>query len=209
MHNGIDDDIVHAIVRTKKEAASKATRKRKVKIIWSGRMQIEKRPLEFVQALALAKVDAEVEMYGNGNLLNKTKRLAKELGLENQIKFKGKVPYRNMLKAFADSDVLVQTSVGFETQGMTVYEAAAVGTPSVLCDANIAKELGSKQHWVVRDESIEALAETIRQAVADLQKSDARSRALLREKRFLQSQATKQMLGYYNSVTKAHASPKY
>ena len=39
-----------------------------------------------------------------------------------------------MLAELRRADALVQTSQGFETQGMTVYEAAALGTPSLLSD---------------------------------------------------------------------------
>ena len=114
-----------------------------------------------------------------------------------------------MLRIFADSDALVQTSVGFETQGMTVYEAAATGTPSILCDSNIAGEFTPGSQWVVKDASVEALAHSIRQAVKDIEAGDRRGEALVNEDHLLQSGATEIMLNYYRSVIEHHEAPKY
>ena len=209
MHNGIDDDTIHHILE---QAAAKPTKrdpKAPVRIIWSGRIQTEKRPLEFIQAFALANPDATAELYGKGYQFKKAAKLIKELGLEHKVFLRGSVPYTTMLRRFAEADVLAQTSVGFETQGMTVYEAAAVGTPSILCDHNIAGEFASDVHWTVRDESVEALAESISKAVADIKAGDNRGERLKNEDHLLQTGATAKMLKYYASVIEAHKAKSY
>jgi len=119
------------------------------------------------------------------------------------------VPYTTMLRRFAEADVLAQTSVGFETQGMTVYEAAAVGTSSILCDHNIAGEFAKGVHWVVRDESVEALAESIKKAVTDIKGGDNRGERLKNEDHLLQTGATAKMLKFYASVIEAHKTKSY
>jgi glycosyltransferase involved in cell wall biosynthesis len=83
---------------------------------------------------------------------------------------------------------------------MTVYEAAAVGTPSILCDKNIAEEFAEGAHWVVEDSSVEALAETLKRAVVDLRSGDARGQKLLGDESLLQSGLTKRMLEIYNEL---------
>ncbi|MEY4391111.1 MAG: hypothetical protein RLZZ400_854, partial [Actinomycetota bacterium] len=219
VHNGVDDDIVRRILESEENASSKAnelndaaahkTRQEKsVRLVWSGRMQWEKRPLEFLQAVSDSGIEAQVELYGRGILMRKAQRLARELKLNN-VHFKGSVPYSRMLRAFADADALVQTSVGFETQGMTVYEAAAVGTPSILCDHNIAKEFGAGTMWVVADDSVASLAKSLRRAVDDILAGDERYKKLARENHILQSGATNRMLRFYKSVVSKSQAPKY
>jgi glycosyltransferase involved in cell wall biosynthesis len=209
MHNGIDDDTIHTILE---QAAAKPTKRAAdspVRIIWSGRIQAEKRPLEFIQAFALANPDATADIYGKGYQFKKAAKLIKELGLEHKVHLRGSVPYTTMLRRFAEADVLAQTSVGFETQGMTVYEAAAVGTPSILCDHNIAGEFATGVHWVVADESVAALAATLKAAVSDIEAGDARHKNLGNEDHLLQSDATAKMLKYYRSVVDHSNAPKY
>lgn len=209
MHNGIDDDIIGQILEEAKSADQATSTKRPVKLVWSGRLQLEKRPLEFIRAFAQANPDASVDVYGKGYLFKKAQRLVKELGMEHKIHLKGSVSYRRMLGIFAEADALVQTSVGFETQGMTVYEAAAVGTPSILCDHNIAGEFAEGAHWLVPNESVDSLAETITKAVAEIKAGDRRGEQLVNEDHLLQSGATNIMLGYYKSVIEHHNAPKY
>jgi glycosyltransferase involved in cell wall biosynthesis len=209
MHNGIDDATIASILANAKESPEVRVQGEPVRLVWSGRLQIEKRPLEFIRAFALANVNATADIYGKGYLFKKAARLIKELGLEGKVRLRGSVPYTKMLRIFADADALVQTSVGFETQGMTVYEAAATGTPSILCDTNIAGEFAPGSHWVVKDASIEALADSILQAVSDIEAGDRRGDNLVNEDHLLQSGATAIMLNYYRSVIEHSEAPKY
>lgn len=218
VHNGVDDDIVKRILEADRETEAEERKsnprgkqqlsEKSVRLIWSGRMQWEKRPLEFIQAVAESGIKAQVDLYGKGFLMRKAQRLARELNLTN-VHFKGSVSYPRMLRAFADADALVQTSVGFETQGMTVYEAAAVGTPSILCDHNIAKEFGEGTMWVVANDSVESLAKALRQAVTDIRNGDERHKKLSREAHIFQSGATSRMIRFYKSVVSKSLAPKY
>jgi glycosyltransferase involved in cell wall biosynthesis len=150
-----------------------------------------------------------VDIYGKGYLGNKAQRLIDELGLKDKVRLRGAAPYSKILRVYADADVLAQTSVGFETQGMTVYEAAAVGTPSILCDHNIAGEFAPGVHWVVADESVGALATTLKAAVSDIEAGDSRHKNLSNEDHLLQSDATAKMLKYYRSLVEHNNAPKY
>jgi glycosyltransferase involved in cell wall biosynthesis len=126
--------------------------------------------------------------------------LIKDYGLEHQVLLHGRSAHARMLQHFAKADALVQTSVGFETQGMTVFEAAAVGTPSILCDSNIAEEFEPGSHWVVKNDSVEALAEALKTAVNDIRNGDRRGDSLVGNELLLQSGLTKRAVAIYQEL---------
>ena len=93
---------------------------------------------------------------------------------------------------------LVRTSIGFETQGLTPFEAAALGTPTIFSDPQIADDVAVSPEWRVADESVSALAATLRDAVAQLSAEPGGLRVPESEaQRFLQSSQTSVMLALY------------
>jgi glycosyltransferase involved in cell wall biosynthesis len=160
---GADDALVDEVLAVPAPVATE-----RPLFVWMGRMSAEKRILEYLDAIRLSGVDAEFRLYGAGLLLKKAQAFVREHGLEGRVVFAGKVPYRDALTAIASADALVQTSIGFETQGMTVFEAAALGTPSIVSDPNIAGELPDGIYWQPADGSIPALADVLRHAAADV-----------------------------------------
>ena len=199
MHNGVDDERVEATLASLKDEPHHADKK--VHLIWAGRFQHEKRLLEFIEALNLAKLgNVVVDVYGRGPLWKKAEELIKDYGLEHQVLLHGRAAHARMLQHFAKADALVQTSVGFETQGMTVFEAAAVGTPSILCDSNIAEEFDPGSHWVVANDSIDALAASLQAAVRDIRGGDNRGATLIGNELLLQSSLTKRTVAIYEEL---------
>lgn len=168
--------------------------------VWMGRMSAEKRVLEFLEAIRLADVDAEFRLYGAGLLLSKAQAYVRDQGLTGRVTFAGKVPYRDALAAIASADALVQTSIGFETQGMTVFEAAALGTPSIVSDPNIAGELPDGTHWQPDDGSVAALAAVIRRVVADVASGHPLTVEPQDSLEFRQSYQTARMIEVYERV---------
>ncbi|MEY4451673.1 MAG: hypothetical protein RLZZ380_794 [Actinomycetota bacterium] len=199
MHNGVDDERIESTLASIKDQPSHTDKK--IHLIWAGRFQHEKRLLEFIEAVHQAKLDnVVVDVYGRGPLWKKTEELIKDYNLEKQIVLHGMAPHARMLAHFAKADALVQTSVGFETQGMTVFEAAAVGTPSILCDKNIAEEFEPGAHWTVEDDSVEALANALNRAVADIRAGDNRGNLLIGDELLLQSGLTKRTVAIYEEL---------
>ena len=199
MHNGVDDERIESTLASIKDEPHHDDKK--VHLVWAGRFQHEKRLLEFIEAVHLAKLDhVVVDVYGRGPLWKKAESLIKEYGLEHQVILHGRAAHARMLTHFAKADALVQTSVGFETQGMTVFEAAAVGTPSILCDKNIAEEFVAGGHWVVADESVEALASELGKAVSDIRAGDRRGDLLVGDESLLQSGLTKRAVAIYEEL---------
>ncbi|PWC06238.1 glycosyltransferase [Mycetocola zhujimingii] len=197
---GADDALVDEVL-----AAPAAVDRGRPLFVWMGRMSAEKRILEYLDAIRLADVDAEFRLYGAGLLLKKAQAFVREHGLENRVVFAGKVPYRDALAAIASADALVQTSIGFETQGMTVFEAAALGTPSLVSDPNIAGELPDGIYWQPADGSVRALADAIRHAAADIASGSRLVVPPQESVEFRQSHQTERMIAVYERVLAASA----
>jgi glycosyltransferase involved in cell wall biosynthesis len=198
---GVDDDLVGE-VRTEASSEPHEPTGRRPVFLWIGRMSAEKRLMEFLEAVRSSRADAEFRLYGAGLLLPKAEAFVARNGMQDRVVFAGRVPYRDSLAAMAGADALVQTSIGFETQGMTVFEAAVVGTRSIVSDPAIAAELPSGTYWQPRDGSIGALADTIAQ-VAD----EARAGTVPRVPAdagdaLLQSTQTERMIGIYERVAR-------
>ncbi|HWM17963.1 MAG TPA: glycosyltransferase, partial [Microbacterium sp.] len=153
--NGIDDDVLDAAL-----AAGPPERvPGRPRFVWLGRMSPEKRLLPFLEAVAESGIDADVELIGGGAQQRSARRLVAKRGMNASVVFAGRLPYTETLRRIAAADAVVQTSIGFETQGMTVFEAASLGTPSVVSDPDIAAELGTG-FWTVADASTAVLAQT-------------------------------------------------
>jgi 1,2-diacylglycerol 3-alpha-glucosyltransferase len=195
--NGIDDDLLEATLASRSERAPGPPR-----LVWLGRMSPEKRLLPFLEALAASRITANVEVLGGGGQRRAAQRLVDRLRPQASVVFAGRMPYGESLRRLAAADALVQTSIGFETQGMTPFEAASLGTPSIVSDPDIAAELGSGL-WTVRDASIEALAETLRRAAADIEAGTVPVHDAGIRESFRQSSRTAAMLEVYRRVLAA------
>lgn len=203
--NGIDDDVLDAAL-----AAGPVERAPgPPRFVWTGRMSPEKRLLPFLEAVAAAGAACEVEVIGGGAELRPARRLAARHGLDRPgsrtlVRFAGRLPYERTLERIAAADALVQTSIGFETQGMTPFEAASLGTPSVISDPDIADELGGGV-WRVepRDDEpgrIAALAAALRRAAADVEAGTAPVPDAQVGELFRQSSRTAAMVEVYRRV---------
>lgn len=198
--NGVDDD---AIAEIRSVQRTPRTRPR---LVWLGRMSHEKRVLEFLDAIAESGIDADVALHGAGLLLPRVKARITELGLDGRVTIPGPVPYREALAAMRDADALVQTSIGFETQGLTPFEAAALGTPTIFCDPEIADDVAVQPEWRVPHAA--ALAATLGTAVAELSRgiagsSDEAEALRVPEadgQRFLQSARVATLVGVYEEA---------
>lgn len=202
--NGIDDDLRDATVAAAPEHRAPG----KPRFVWLGRMSPEKRLLPFLKAFVASGVDAELEIIGGG-----AQRAAAEKIVEGRagVRFAGRLTYAQTLAHIAAADALVQTSIGFETQGMTPFEAATLGTPSVICDPDIAAELGGGL-WAVPDadapatgrereaQRAEALAETLRRAASDIVAGTAPTPIPEVAEAFRQSSRTAAMIRVYERV---------
>jgi 1,2-diacylglycerol 3-alpha-glucosyltransferase len=193
--NGIDDDVLDAAL-----AVRGPRREGPPRFVWIGRMSPEKRLLPFLEAVAESGVQAEVEVIGGGGELKAARRIVETARPAASVRFAGRLPYARTLERIAAADALVQTSVGFETQGMTVFEAASLGTPSVVSDPDIAAELGSGRWAVGAGGSVAGLAAALRTAAADVAADAAPQPDPAVADRFRQSSRTAAMVEVYERV---------
>jgi glycosyltransferase involved in cell wall biosynthesis len=156
-----------------------------------GRFSPEKRLLEFVEGVAECTEPFDVVIVGDGVLASKAKSLATP-----NIRFLGAVSYDRAIEIIADADILVQTSHDFETQGMTVTEAVAMGTHVVLVDPAVAEGLPAGSVTVTVDLSPTALATALAQAALVITSTN-RQRDLRTVTAFRQSHRTAQMIDEY------------
>ncbi len=196
--NGIDDDVLDAAL----SAEAGVRRPGRPRFIWLGRMSPEKRLLPFLEAVVASGIDAEVEIVGGGAQLRAARRLIERSSPVASVIFSGRLPYAETLRRLGDADVVVQTSIGFETQGMTVFEAASLGTPAVVSDPDIAAELGSGV-WAVRDATVPALAEALRRAADDVAAGSPIVPDPSIAERFRQSSRTAAMVDVYARAVSA------
>jgi len=190
--NGIDDDVLDAALAAERSERGSG----KPRFVWLGRMSPEKRLLPFLEALAESGIDADVEIIGGGGQEKAARRLVERLRPSASVVFAGRLPYAETLRRIAAADAVVQTSVGFETQGMTVFEAASLGTPAVVSDPDVGAELGSG-YWAVADASTFALAETLRTAAGQIAAGTAPTPDQSIRERFRQSSRTAAMVDVY------------
>lgn len=204
--NGIDDDVRAATLTVAPDVREPG----RPRFVWLGRMSPEKRLLPFLEAFVAAGADAELEIIGGGAQRAAAEKIV--AGLPH-VRFAGKLSYPQTLARIAAADALVQTSIGFETQGMTPFEAATLGTPSIISDPDIAAELGGG-FWAVDDSApagsespreqegrrIAALAETLRQAASDIESGRAPRPVPATAEAFRQSSRTAAMIEIYRRV---------
>ena len=198
---GVDDDLLADVKRTT------PTPQKPPHFVWAGRMQPEKRLLQAIEAFARAKGKATLGIYGFGPLERAAKNLVRARGLSKRVKFRGKLPHREILQVFADADVVMQTSIGFETQGLTVYEAAAVGTPTLLCDPKIAAEIPGDSGWLDDSGSIEGLAKTIKLAGKEISEGTTKRKNLADNAWLFQSEISKKTIELYKQMIEQKATP--
>ncbi|KQR26007.1 glycosyltransferase [Microbacterium sp. Leaf151] len=196
--NGIDDDALDAALA----AGPTERRPGRPRFVWLGRMSPEKRLLPFLEAVAESRIDAEVEIIGGGGQLRAAQRLVERRAPVASVAFAGRLPYAETLRRLADADAVLQTSIGFETQGMTVFEAASLGTPAVVSDSDIGAELGAGT-WAVPDATVAALAQTLRRAAADIAAGSPVTPDESVAERFRQSSRTAAMVAVYERAVTA------
>lgn len=89
------------------------------------------RALRAFASFAASRPSASLDLYGQGLLEADLRALARDSGVEAQVRFHGNVTHDEMLEALARYDVLVAPS-HYETFHLVVPEAVAAGVPVVV-----------------------------------------------------------------------------
>ena len=158
--NPVDLDVFQTV-------GDKAAFKRKFKlsdktIVYAGRLAPEKNIEVVIKAAAIAKKrisGLNLAIAGSGQAENELKRLAKELGLENEVKFFGTISQADLAKLYKAAEVFAIASTS-ETQSLVLMQALACGLPAVAVNSRALPEyVNEKNGFVVRAGDEEAMAE--------------------------------------------------
>jgi glycosyltransferase involved in cell wall biosynthesis len=83
----------------------------------------------------------ELALIGGGSLEGELRRLAASLGLEERVRFAGRVPDEQLREWYRAADLFVLPTVAYEGFGMVTAEALATGTPVVGTPVGATPEL--------------------------------------------------------------------
>jgi glycosyltransferase involved in cell wall biosynthesis len=122
---GVDSSQFHPVARSPEPM-----------IVWCGRMLPYKQPQHALLALRELRnggMDVKMVMIGGGPELANVRQLARDLTLEDSIKFTGVVPDPTLTPLLGQAWVSLQCS-RTEGWGLTSMEAAACGVPTVTYD---------------------------------------------------------------------------
>ena len=195
--NGMDDALV---AKTSKAKVREMKPGDNLKMIWFSRMSNEKRPMEFLKAVQMSGIAAELEMYGDGNAVEKAKRYAKKHNMRN-IKVLGRKSRETIMPRLAWAHINVVNSYGFDTQGMTLLEGIATGLPAIFVDPDMEETMPKNSYVLVKSKSIKDMAAALKNLTKHPEKIKKMSQAALKEKdSILQSHQTTKLLKVYERV---------
>lgn len=104
-------------------------RKNKLRIIFVGRLVIQKDPMTFLKALRLLKNhthDFEAHIIGDGNMRKKMERYVQKNGLSENTEFTGKVPAGRMTVEYQSAHLMAAPSLN-EGMSIAALEALSCG----------------------------------------------------------------------------------
>ncbi|MFT4126330.1 MAG: cytochrome P450 [Gordonia sp. (in: high G+C Gram-positive bacteria)] len=191
--NGIDDALIDALPPRVPRPDGAPLR-----ALWCGRISAEKRPLVAVEAAA-ATPGVTLDLVGDGDQSAAVADRIAELGAGERIRLLGRTDRATVLAEMTRHDVLVFTSVGFDTQGLVLVEAAAAGLPIVYCDPDLAETVPAGAGFAVADPSPAALAATLTELAA-APDALAAARTALTGMAVRQSQVTDRLIPIYRRL---------
>lgn len=129
----------------------------------------------------------QLDIFGDGTERPRLERLARTLGLDDRVDFRGVITNDALLESLAAADCAILPS-RFDGWGMLVSESLSVGTPAICTTTSGAAAVAQEADWsvggspaplVVVRPAGDALADALRAAVASGPPSAAR-RAMIR-----------------------------
>lgn len=100
-----------------------------LRIIFAGRLVIQKDPITFLKALRIFSQqvrDFEVHILGDGNMRKKMERFVKNSRLADNVKFSGKLPEEEMVAEYQSAHLMIAPSLN-EGMSISALEASNCG----------------------------------------------------------------------------------
>ncbi len=203
--NGVPDEMAN--IRPWKIRTLQKGSDEPLKIIWTSRLSREKRILPFLESLKIVKKSTDKFFFtalGDGNEFETSKKFIAENGLSHNCDLKGAVPHEDVLSYLEDQHLSIINSYGFDTQGLTILEAAAVGLPVIYCDKDMDQVVLENGGLRAKDETPEKMAELILDIIEHPTIIERMSEACFKNRNeVLQSTQIKNLLRVYEDVLQA------
>ena len=175
-----------------------------LRILWFSRLSKEKRILPFLESLRIAQ---ELEpdfrfvftIIGDGNQMSKVRKFCKKHFDEASIKILGTIPHQEILQKYTkDQHLSIINSYQFDTQGLTILEAAACNLPVIYADPDMSEIVPNHGGLCAKSPAPRAMAELLlkihhqSEIIQKLNQNLAAS-----EKTYLQSHQIEKLLDLY------------
>ena len=179
-----------------------------LRILWFSRLSKEKRILPFLESLRIAQ---ELEpnfrfvftIIGDGNQMSKVQKFCKKHFDEASIKIFGTIPHQEILQKYTkDQHLSIINSYQFDTQGLTILEAAACNLPVIYADPDMSEIVPNHGGLCAKSPAPRAMAELllkIHHQPEIIQKLNQNLAAS--EKTYLQSHQIEKLLKLYRQLS--------
>ena len=179
-----------------------------LRVLWFSRLSKEKRILPFLEAL---KITQELEsdfrfiftIIGDGNQMSKVRKFCKKHFDEASIKILGTIPHQEILQKYTkDQHLSIINSYQFDTQGLTILEAAACNLPVIYADPDMSEIVPNHGGLCAKSPAPRAMAELllkIHRQPEIIQKLSQNLAAS--EKTYLQSYQIEKLLKLYRKLS--------
>ena len=168
--NGIDLERFENLSRAKARSELQIKETEKI-ILFVGTLRAVKGVKYLIQAMSIMgqnSINARLILVGNGEERQSLQGLTKELDLEEDVTFVGKVPNEEIPQYMIASDVFVLPSLS-ESFGIVNLEAMACGLPIVATKVGGLPEIieEGKNGFLVEPKNLEQIAEKVRLLLGD------------------------------------------
>lgn len=171
---GVNPGLSRAIARAKRRRTDDT-----IRFLSICRLAPEKRVDAIIKAFIEANPpNSELHIVGGGHHLKKLRQLAKD---HDNIIFRGHMSGINQVaEELVNADVFVLASYGFDTQAMTIGEAATAGLPIIYCDPRLTVGVNKDNSILTDGPEAKYFAAAMQQLAADPKKRQKMSQASIK-----------------------------
>lgn len=103
-------------------------------LLYVGALSVNKGVAYLIRAFPLIKEkikDVKLHIVGDGPEKIYLEQLSKELGIEKDVKFLGKIPHDKVIEAYTQAKIFIMPSIWMENGPFVLYEAMSAGKPII------------------------------------------------------------------------------
>ena len=179
-----------------------------LRILWFSRLSKEKRILPFLEALRIAqKFEPNFRfvftIIGDGNQMSKVRKFCKKYFDEASIKVLGTIPHQEIFQKYTkDQHLSIINSYQFDTQGLTILEAAACNLPVIYADPDMSEIVPNHGGLCAKSPAPRAMAELLLKIHHQPELIQKLSQNLAASKKtYLQSHQIEKLLKLYRQLS--------